>query len=556
MIRHLKLFILVAVVIFAYGNAVRNGFAMDDDLYIFRNAQVTNHSLKELFQPNTYTAVFRPVTFATLAANFELNGQNPWAYHAFNLLLHAGVTVLLFFVLSAILGHEPRGDTIVFVAALLFAVHPIHTEAVTSVIGRSELLAAGFVLVAWLFHLHDRPYLAALSFVIALLSKESAVAFLPLALAGDYAGGKFKPLLRYLLLAGATLLFIGILWKVQGGRFGPAEISFVDNPLSSFTPGWRTLNALRIAWKYIGLQLYPAKLSCDYSFNAIPVYRDLRHTLLALLATLGLLAAWGWAVWKRKPVLVLAGAIYFAGFAVTANIVTPTGTIMAERLAYFPSIGFCLLLALVLVWLECRQRIIAISAIAVLTVAFGARTIVRNRDWKNDLTLNESAARTVPGSAKVHSTLGGIYLLQRRLDLARQELQLSLKIDPNSPDTEESLGLLESWSGNSAEALRLLDHALHFSNRKNINYDFMAVNLAAQFMQMDQLGEAATILDHEVAMAPGYARVWSNRAALHYKRGEFEAARSDAESALRLDRNNSQAQNVLELTTQTNTAPQ
>src|SRR5258706_12390261 len=200
MIRHLKLFILVAVVIFVFGNALRNGFAMDDDLYIFRNAQVTNHSLKDLFQPNAFTAVFRPVTFATLAANFRLNGQNPWAYHAFNLLLHAGVTVLLFFVLSTILGSEPRGDIIAFVAALLFAVHPIHTEAVTSVIGRSELLAAGFVLAAWLFHLHDRPYLAAVSFVIALLSKESAVAFFPLVLAGEYCGGETKTKLPCLFL--------------------------------------------------------------------------------------------------------------------------------------------------------------------------------------------------------------------------------------------------------------------------------------------------------------------------------------------------------------------
>jgi tetratricopeptide (TPR) repeat protein len=556
MIRHLKLLILVAVAIIVYGNAVRNGFAMDDDLYIFRNAQVTHHSLKELFQPNAYTAVFRPVTFATLAANFELNGQNPWAYHAFNLLLHAGVTVLLFFVLSTILAREPRGDIIAFVAALLFAVHPIHTEAVTSVIGRSELLAAGFVLLAWLFHLHDLPFLAAFSFLIALLSKESAVAFLPLALAGDYASGKLKPMLRYLSLASLTLFFIGVLWKVQGGRFGLAEIPFVDNPLSSLSPGWRILNALRIAWKYVGLQIYPAKLSCDYSFNAIPVYCDLRHTLPALLAALGLLAAWGWAVWKRKPVLIIAGAIYFAGFAVTANILTPTGTIMAERLAYLPSAGLCLVLALILVWLESRHRIVALSVIAILTVALGVRTIVRNRDWKNDLTLNESAARVVPGSAKVHSTLGGIYLLQRRLDLARTELQLSLHIDPNSPDTEESLGLLESWTGNNAEALRLLDHALHFSNRKNINYDFMAVNLAAQLLQMSQLDEAATILDHEVSVAPGYARAWSNRAALNFKRGELQAARSDAESALRLDPNNSQAQNVLDLTSRTNSATQ
>jgi tetratricopeptide (TPR) repeat protein len=555
MIRHLKLLILVTTAMLVYVNSVRNGFAMDDDLYIFRNAQVTNHSVKELFQPNKYTGVFRPVTFATLAANFELGGENPLWYHVFNLLLHAGVSVLLFLVLRTLLSREPRGNLIAFVAALLFVVLPIHTEAVTSIIGRSELLAAGFLLAAWLLHLRDRPYLAMLSFVIALLSKESAVAFLPLALAGDYASGKYKPRLRYISIAGVTLLFVVVLWKVHGGRMGPTEVSFLDNPLSSLSPGWRILNALRIAWKYVGLQLFPAKLACDYSYNAIPVYRDLWHTLPALGAALGVLAAWGWAVWKRTSGFVLAGAIYFAGFAVTSNIVTVTGTIMGERLAYLPSAGCCLLLALILIWLESRQPTAAIAVIAVLTLALGARTIVRNRDWQNDLRLNESAAHTVPSSAKIHSTLGGIYLLQGRLDRAESELRLSLRIDPNSPDTEESLALVESRNGNNSEALRLMEHALHYSNRKNINYDFMAVNLAALLLQMDQFGEAATILDREVEVAPGYARVWSNRAALHYKRGEFEAARNDAESALRLDRNNSQAQNVLELTSPAKFAP-
>lgn len=555
MIQRLKLPILVTIAMLVYGNAIRNGFAMDDDLYIFRNAQVTSPTAKGLFQPNKYTAVFRPVTFATLAANYKLGRESPLGYHVFNLLLHAGVTALLFFVLRTILGPEPRGETTAFVAALLFAVHPIHTEAVTSIIGRSELLAAGFLLGAWLLHFYDRPYLAVFAFAIALLSKESAVAFFPLALAGDYARGKLKPKLRYISIGGVTLLFIIVLWKVQGGHFGPTEVSFLDNPLSSLSPGWRILNALRIAWKYVGLQLFPAKLACDYSYDAVPLYKDLRHTLLPFAAAVCVLAAWGWAVWKRNSAFVLAGAIYFAGFAVTANILTVAGTIMGERLAYLPSAGFCLLFALILTRLEVRQRFVAIWVLTVLVLALGARTIVRNRDWQNDLTLNESAARTVPNNAKVHSTLGGIYLLQRRLDLARTELQLSLKIYPGSPDTEESLALVESWNGNNSEALRLMEHALHFSNRKNINYDFMAVNLAALLLQMDQLDEAATILDREVEVAPGYARAWSNRAAVHYKRGEIGAARNDAESALRLDQNNSQARNVLEMTGPARLAP-
>src|SRR4029077_5792548 len=236
-----------------------------------------------------------------------------------------------------------------------FAVHPLHTEAVSSIAGRAEVLAAGFLFAAWILHLQDQQIPALICFVLALLSKESAVIFLPLLLVGDYARGKWKPWLRYSLIAGVTLVYLGLLWKIQGGRFGQVTISQLDNPLVVIPARWRILNALRVAWKYVALHFYPAKLSCDYSFNEIRVYRDWRHTLPAALAALAAAGAWIWAVRKRRTGLIVAGGIYLVGFAVTANILMPTGTIMAERLAYLPSAGFCLLLALGWSWLKDRQ---------------------------------------------------------------------------------------------------------------------------------------------------------------------------------------------------------
>ena len=84
-----------------------------------------------------------------------------------------------------------------------------------------------------------------------------------------------------------TLLYLAVLWKVQGGHLGHATINPLDNPLANLPTRWRVLNALRVSWKYVALHFYPAKLSCDYSFNAIPVYRDWRHTLPALFAASG-----------------------------------------------------------------------------------------------------------------------------------------------------------------------------------------------------------------------------------------------------------------------------
>jgi protein O-mannosyl-transferase len=540
--------LLLAVVALVYGNTLRNEFTMDDGIYVLHNSQVTHASVRELFAANKSSNVFRPITFASLALNWRLGGaRRPFVFHLFNLLLHAGVAWLLFLLLEALLGASPHATAVAFVAALIFAVHPLHTEAVASIPGRAELLAAGFLFAAWILHLNDQQIPAVLCFVLALLSKESAVVFLPLLLVGDYARGKWKPLLRYTAFAAITLLYLGILWKVQGGRFGQITISQLDNPLAVIPGRWRILNAFRVQWKYAALHFYPAKLSCDYSFNSIPIYLDWRHTLPATLAVLGAVGAWIWAVYKGQSGLILAGGIYLAGFAVTANILMPTGTIMGERLAYLPSAGFCLLVGLAWNGLRSRQRIVALAALTTVVAAFGMRSMVRNKDWVDNLNLYSAGVRVSPGSAKMHGNLGGEYAAEGDWDRAAGEYETALRINPDYPDVLASYGLLEAWRGNNEAAGRMLERAYYMSHRDNPNYDFMAVNYAGLLMQSGHMDGALTILNREITESPSYARAWANRAVIHYKQGQTAPARTDAEAALRLDPENTQAQKLLQI---------
>jgi len=361
------------------------------------------------------------------------------------------------------------------------------------------------------------------------------VVFLPLLLVGDYASGKWKPRLRYALFAGVTLVYLAVLWKVQGGRFGQVAIAQLDNPLAVIPAQWRILNALRVAWKYAGLHLYPARLSCDYSFNAIPIYLDWRHTLPALLAALAVVGAWIWAVWKRRSELILAGGIYLGAFAVTANVLMPTGTILGERLAYLPSAGFCLLVALGWDWLRGRQRTVALGALTVVVAAFGMRTMVRNRDWVDNLNLYSAGVRVSPGSAKMHADLADEYMGEGERDLAATQFQIALKIDPDYPDVLANYGLLEASKGNQDAGGRMMERAYYMSQRNNPNYDFMAVNYAALLIQTNHMDGALDVLNREIAESPAYARAWANRAVIHYKQGQGAPARADAQAALRLD---------------------
>jgi protein O-mannosyl-transferase len=543
--------LLLAVAVFAYGNTLVNAFTMDDVLlYILRNPQVTHPSLQALFTPHKVTKVFRPVTFSTFALDWKIGNGRPLEFHLVNLLLHAAVTLLFYLLLQATLQSLQQGKAVAYAAALVFAVHPIHTEAVASIVGRAELLAAGFLIAAWLLHLQDREIPALVCFVLALLSKESAVVLLPLALIGDFVRGQWKPTFRYLRIAAMTGLYVIVLWKVQGNHFGPAGISVLDNPLASIPAVPRIFNALHVAWKYVGLQVYPATLSCDYSYNEIPVY-DLRHglshTLPWAIASLAALGGWIWAVRKRQNGLVLAGGIYLVGFATTANMLMPIGTIMGERLAYFPSAGFCLLVALAWNWLQERQRKLAVGALAVLVAVLGVRTVLRNRDWKDNRTLYTAAVRAVPQSAKMHLGLAFNYLEAKQFDLARKEFQTTLQINPAYPEALASYGLLEFSQGNYQAAGRMMEQAFYTIGRDNPAYDAIAVDLATLYMKTDHLDGALDLLNREISESPGYAGAWACRAVLRYKGGQIAVARADAEMALRLDPDNWRARNLMQL---------
>jgi protein O-mannosyl-transferase len=536
---------LVAISILVYANTLLNSFALDDFLYIFNNPAVTTPSIKLFFSATKDFNVFRPVTFATLALNWAVGGTHAWGYHFVNLLLHATVTLLVYLVLKTLLESLANGTTAAWVTALLFAVHPIHTEAVAGIVNRSELLAAGFLLAAWLLHLHDWPLSSLLCLAVAMLSKESAVVFLPLAILGDYCRGKWKPLTRYVGIAAVAVFYVAVLWKAQGGHFGEKGVNFLDNPLAHLPATLRVLNALRIAGKYLGLQLFPATLSCDYSYNAILLYSNWRHTLPPAIAAVFVLGLWIWALWTGRKKWVLAGGIYLATFAVTANILVPTGTIMGERLAYLPSAGFCLLLALLWLELEKRNRRVAWSVLGIVALLLTVRTVVRNRDWHDNLTLFSADVGAVPGSAKIHGGLAGEYLRLNQLEAARSEFQTSLGIFPDVGHVVDGYAIVEARLGHDQEARHLMEKALSITPKDDLYYQFAAVTLAGQLIKLGMTDDALKLLNAQIASSPDCSAAWSSRAIIWYERGENAAARADTQVALRLDPSNREAQVLL-----------
>jgi len=449
----------VAILIFiaagaVYLNSLGGQFVFDDTSIIQNNPQIRGlgiTNLRHIFGSHYWQTVagqgglYRPLVILSYALNYAVGGFDPAGYHFVNVLLHALNSVLVFLII-----HELFGD-LVFAAwsGLLFALHPIRTEAVAYVVGRAESLAAFFFLVAWLCYIRRKLVLSAAAFLLAVLSKESAFTFLAAPLLTDYlvfVGPPHQPaanhslgLRRYLPLGLAAAVAVGLRYAVLGG-FAPLYINPTSNPLATAGTLTRLLTATHVLGKYFWLLVFPVPLSADYSFNQIPPVISAANLSFLLPASILLAVMAGIArSFRRSPPLFLCGAFFLATFSLTSNFVRPIGTIMAERLLYLPSLGFTCAVAYAVA--RARNRELATAAAVLLALLYGGRTVLRNADWRDHLALFSSAAVVSPNSSLVQANLANALLAQKGdAAAAVQHAQEAIRIEPGDPAAHMTLG--------------------------------------------------------------------------------------------------------------------
>ena len=381
------------------------GFVYDDTPLVVENARL--HSLSRLGEVVTGgywpdragLTLYRPVTQALEALLWAAGGGTPLPFHLVNLLLGTAVVLLVHRLLLSLRVPAPTA----FLASLLFALLPIHTEATTAIVGVSELLAAGLGIAALLAYRSGRRLAALALFALAVLSKESAAAIAGLALLLPFVEPGPRPPWKRLAVdaAGAGTVVALALVARRLVAFGPDFIPPIDNPMSLVHPLQRILTALWTQVLYLRQCLLPVVLSADYSYKEIPLVMgpdDARAW--AGIALLGL-AAWAF---RYRPAARVPILLWAVPFLPAANLLMPVGTVMGERLAYLPSLGLCLLAAPLL--LRVPRKEVAITVIATICLAFSARTAVRNLDWRSADAFYPKLVATSPGSAKVWYFLG------------------------------------------------------------------------------------------------------------------------------------------------------
>jgi tetratricopeptide (TPR) repeat protein len=454
---------LALVTSLAYANSFSAGFILDNKSLLLKDPRIrelTFENLRLILQhtyawPNGETGLYRPFTTLSYLSNYVVlaNGQDPLGYHAINLLLHLGNVFLVFALARLLL----RGFWPSFFAAALWAVHPVLTESVTNIIGRSDLLSAMAVLSGFLLYLRATAFtggrrfacLAGLAAVttIGVFSKENSVVIVGVIALYELTWRRERKPGRTLLLGcAATLLPIAVMLYLRSRVLAaslPAEFPFTDNPIMGANFYIGRLTAIKVIARYLGLILWPATLSSDYSYNQIPLFRGSLQDWLACLAVLAAaVLVVGLYKWNRT-------AFFFASFAAitfvpTSNLLFPIGTIMAERLLYLPAVGLiaCLAMGIYAAGKRVPVKHFAPIVLGLIVAAFAVRTWVRNGDWQNQLTMAEASVRSSPDSFKVHRLLAStIYendVQGSSLDGAMAEADRAVQILDPLPDAHNA----------------------------------------------------------------------------------------------------------------------
>ncbi len=561
------------LVLAAYSNSFQSGLVLDNASLIGQdprirqaNAQNVESILEGGYRyRNPDVGLYRPLTTLSYLANYAVfgNGPHPIGYHCVNLALHF-MNVSLVYAIGLIVFGETAPA---FALAALWGLHPLLTESVTNIVGRADLLAAFGVLAGLLCYVKastapPRSWLAWLAGLagaqtVGIFSKESAVVLPGVIFLYSLVWNGRPGWRRRAAAYGAMALPLAAFFFMRAQLRQHMVIPFADNPLVNAGFWTARLTAVKVIGEFLWLFLWPARLSADYSFNAVPLFswhatsaEDLKALLALAVCVLAAALIAVLAVRARrmeKPVLFFL-AFFFLSLLPTSNLILLIGSIMAERFLYLPSVGLAGLAAAVIYLLSrenlLRRRInprVAWAAVLLTSLALGARTYARNFDWKDELSLWSSAVSAVPGSAKAHYDFAkALEPLPGRMPEAIVEYRESLRIDGNHADVHNNLAnALAEVPGRMPEAIAEYQAAMRLQPNRAEPHNNLANALAKIPGRMPE-----AIAEYQAALRidPDNPEVHYNLAnALLRVPNQQAAAIAEYRATLRIDPNHADA---------------
>jgi tetratricopeptide (TPR) repeat protein len=594
----LSVLIVALSALAVYANSLTNGFAYDDDWIILRNDRV--HQLNDLgliwgtpYWPTfgNILGLYRPLAIFAYAIEWAIGAGAPWVYHVTSVALHTIVCVLVLLLLRRLVSARAA-----LLGALIFAVHPVHVEAVANGVGQAELIAAVGVLMACVLYTRageqEKPSLLVLAllpvcYLGALFSKEASITLPALLVILDLAQRKLRLNARgiraylgthwmlFFLLAATAVLYLSIRVSVLGSISG----SDAAPGLPFLREEHRMLTAFRAWPEFIRLLLFPKDLSADYSPAVIlPVESWTPMAVLGLAMILGFVAL-AFTLPARAAV-GLPVAWFLISIVTVSNLFFPIGVVVAERTLYLPSVAVAFLVGFAWDAIEQKaerrrwQLAGVTAALALALMSF--RTVQRNPEWKSTLAILNATVRDHPESYHTAWLLADQYW--RRGDVAQSAfyweaalrlwprdsqlllefanfnigrknwkraielLEQSRTMHPWVPRVHEMLAFSYANANRPQEALASANEAFSLSSNTALMYAIRAT----AYDQLGRHNEAAGAW--RVAVNHKRGSLWIYRAMLARalaRAGHTEQALAALDSAATLLRNDSLALRVL-----------
>jgi tetratricopeptide (TPR) repeat protein len=364
------------------------------------------------------------------ALEYQLVGKSPWLGHMINILLYGFLCLMVYKLLISLICHKDDSESkryMVLAVALIYAAHPLHTEAVANIKGRDEIMSmlgsilAMFAMIKYV-DLKQSKYLGlgCISFFIAFLSKENTITFLaviPLALYYFRDMSLKVAVMKSAVLLIPTILFLMIRATILGNDFGGTPMELMNNPFLKladgiyipFDPGEKIATIMYTLGKYVQLLVFPHPLTHDY----YPRYIDIMHFddigVIMSVLLYAIIAFFALKGLKTRHIIGFASAYFLITLSIVSNIVFPIGTNMSERFMFMPSLGFALFAGYFMqrfVFEKMGKQMFYIILVTIISF-YSIKTFTRNLVWESDYKLFTTDVKTSVNSAKVLNAAGG-----------------------------------------------------------------------------------------------------------------------------------------------------
>ncbi|MFC1631248.1 tetratricopeptide repeat protein [Candidatus Omnitrophota bacterium] len=547
------LLVLISCAIFA--NTFNNAFMWDDNSLILENRYIKQlKHLPYLFSlhywryhhPGT-KGLYRPITTVSFALDYSLWRVNPFGYHLSNLILHIINVLLIYFLVVRLSGKAAEGLlSIPLLTALFFATHPIHTESVTWIKNRADLLALLFFLSALLLFINSirKVKLATLlyslsvcAFALALSAKVAAIS-LPFILLlyivcflspADYK----KALLKTIPFFAVIGLYLIYKFSLSGSGASSASAS-------SLTVSTHILVIIKTIGYYFKLLLLPLNLNAEriLAVPKSPFTAPVAFSIAAISVVLTLVIK----TFKTNKLVCFGLLWILISLGPFSNIIYLSSRPIAEQRLYIPSLGFCLLLALALKRLS-NAKLTAIITLCLLSF-YSTTTIIRNRDWRDSVTFWTKTAEASSQSARAHNNLGKALSTSGQPQQAIREYRQAIAIEPNNAKAHNNLAVALDGLKRREEALALYQKATTLDN----TYESAYYNLGNLYYKMGKYAQAIPAYQKAIAINPYLSWAHNNLGNAFSESGDDLQAQAAYEQAISIDPNFAQAYNNLGVT--------